>query len=196
MLLAIFGLSYAWLVHVPTVYYRASYYLPLVLAAAVGVAWSGLFSRLAVAAVAVIVVVAFQARDLTPEYRDFYGYANRGSLAGLDYAKTLAKPDDVLVTDTCWGFLSTWLLQQPVLAALDPAQILPKSEVAPAATARRILYGGNAGTRLARRVGARFAIVDPQCTHANGVPVAPPDAGRPIFASTRLVVLDLRARPR
>jgi hypothetical protein len=193
LLLAILGLSYAWLVHFPTVYYRSGYYLPLVLAAAVGVAWSAVASRLALAAVVVILLVALQARDLAPTYRAFYGFANRGSLAGLDYVKTVSKSDDVVVTDTCWGFLSTWLLKQPVLAALDGAQILPKSEVAPASTARRILYGGEAGAKLARRVGARFAIVDPQCTHPNGEPVAPPDNGRPIFAGTRLVVLDLRA---
>lgn len=196
LLLAVVGLSYGWVVHFPTDYTRPTYYLPLVLAAAIGVAWSALVPRLALAAVAVVLLVALQARDLVPVYRAFYGFTNRGSLAGLDYAKTLAKPDDVLVTDNCWGFLSTWLLKQPVLAALDPSQILPKSEVAPASTARRILYGGKAGARIARRVGARFAIVDPQCTHQNGEPVAPPNNGRPIFASTRLVVLDLQARDR
>jgi hypothetical protein len=101
-------------------------------------------------------------------------------------------PDDVVVTDTCWGFLATWLLAQPIIAAQDPSLILPKAEVEPARLARRILYGGEQGARLARRIGARYAIVDPQCTHQTGRPVAEPAIGTPIYASTRLVVLDLR----
>ena len=131
-------------------------------------------------------------RDLASKQRAFYGYVNGGSLAGLGYVKALAKPGDVVVTDTCWGFLATWLLREPTLAAQDASLILPKAEVAPARTARRILYGGKAGAQLAREVGARFALVDPQCTHQTGRPVAPPDIGTPIYASTRLVVLDLR----
>ncbi len=98
----------------------------------------------------------------------------------------------MVVTDTCWGFLSTRLLAQPILAAQDESLILPKAEVAPANTARRILYGGEQGAQLARRIGARYAIVDPQCTHQTGRLVAEPDIGTPIYASTRLVVLDLR----
>lgn len=195
LLAAILALTYAWVVHFPMGYYRPSYYLPLLLAVAVGVAWSRLIPRLMFASAAVIVLVALQARDLAPALRNFYSYANRGSLTGLDYVKTLSQRRDVIVTDTCWGFLAEWLLKQPILAAEDPSLILPKTEVEPALVARRILYGGESGARLAKRIGVRFALVDPQCTHQTGQPVAPPDIGTPIFASTRLVVLDLRDGP-
>lgn len=189
------ALGYAWAAHVPMSYARAAYFLPLVLASAVGVAWAKLAPKLAAGATVLVLLVGLSARDLAPTLRAFYGYVDAGSLTGLGYVKALAKPGDVVVTDTCWGFLSTWLLREPVLAAQDPSLILPKAEVAPAATARRILYGGESGLRLARRIGARYALVDPQCTHQTGQAVAPPDAGTPIYASTRLVVLDLRIGP-
>jgi hypothetical protein len=189
---AVLALSYAWVVHFPMSYNRATYFLPLLLAAAIGVAWATLARRLALGAAVVVLLVGLSARDLAPSLRSFYGYVNGGSLAGLGYVKALTQPGDVVVTDTCWGFLSTWLLREPILAAQDPAVILPKTEVAPAKAARRILYGGKDGLLLARRIGARYALVDPQCTHQTGKPVAPPDVGTPIYASSRLVVLDLR----
>jgi hypothetical protein len=191
LLMAVLGLSYAWVVHFPTDYSRPAYYLPLLLAAAVGVVWATLPRPLPLLAAAVVGLVALQAAQLTPQLRSFYAYVNGADLRALGQVKAMARPGNVIVTDTCWGFLSTWLLEQPVLAAQDPSLILPGSEVRPAASARRILYGGGAGAKLAREIGARFALVDPQCTHQTGAPVAPPDIGRPIFASTRLVILDL-----
>jgi hypothetical protein len=190
---AILALTYAWVVHVPTSYDRPSYFLPLLLAVAVGVALGRLAPRLAVLAIAAIVLVAFQARDLAPDFRGFYGYVNRESLAVLGKTERLVEPGQPVVTDTCWAFLAPWLLQRPTLAALDPSFILPAVEVEPARLARRILYGGPAGASIARRTGIRYALVDPLCTHAGGTPVAPPDIGTPVFASTRLVVLDLRS---
>jgi hypothetical protein len=194
LLAAVLALSYAWVLHVPTTYYRAAYYIPLLLAAAIGIAWAKAAPTLALGAAVIVLLIGLEARDLAPDLRAFYGYANRGSLTGLGYVKALTEPDDVVVTDTCWGFLGTWLLAQPTIAAQDPSLILPQAEVAPAATARRILYGGDAGSDLARRIGARYALVDPQCTHPTGRPVGPPDIGTPIYASSRLVVLDLRER--
>jgi hypothetical protein len=194
LLAAILAFSYAWIVHLPTAYYRAPYYLPLLVAAAVGVASARMLRRIHVVVAAVLIAfVAVDAHDLAPEYRSFYGYVDRGSLSGLGYVKAHVRPRDVVVTDTCWGFLSEWLLKQPILAAQDPALILPKSEIKPAETAARILYGGKTGATLARTVGARFALVDPLCTHQTGQPVQPPDIGTPVFASTHLVVLDLTA---
>ena len=119
---------------------------------------------------------------------------DRGSLSGLGYVEDRVGPRDVVVTDTCWGFLAGWLLQRPVLAAQDSSLILPKSEIAPAKTAARILYGGRAGSEIAQRLGVRYALVDPLCTHQTGLPVRPPDIGTPVFASTHLVVLSLKTR--
>ena len=192
LLAAVLALSYSWVVHFPMAYFRAAYFLPLLLAAAIGVAWAKSIPKLALGAVVVMLLVGLEARDLAQPLRTFYDYTNQESLTGLGYLKGLTNPDDVVVTDTCWGFLTTWLLAQPTIAAQDPSLILPKAEVEPARMARRILYGGEQGAQLARRIGARFAIVDPQCTHQTGRPVAEPDIGTPIYASTRLVVLDLR----
>jgi hypothetical protein len=194
LLAAILAFGYAWIVRVPTAYYRAPYYLPLLLAAAVGAASARLLPRVQVIVVAALIAfIAADAYDLAPVYRNFYTYVDRGSLSALGHLKAQLHPGDVVVTDTCWGFLASWLLEQPILAAQDPALILPKSEIEPAETAARILYGGKAGATLARTVGARYALVDPLCTHQTGRPVQPPDIGTPVYASTHLVVLDLSA---
>ena len=43
--------------------------------------------------------------------------------------------------------------------------------------------------RLIERLGIRYAIVDPTCTRADGTASEPPRVGRPVYVSTRLVVL-------
>jgi hypothetical protein len=196
---AILALAYAWLFHIPTSYLRAAYFLPLLLAAAIAVAWTRFLPKIALAlAIPLLAFVAFQASERTDALIRFYDYANEGSLGGLEYLSQrqttvgMDRRSSVIVTDACWGFLAVWLLQQPVLAALDRSQILPKAEVEPAERARRILYGGANGAELARDVGARYALVDPQCSHDTGRAFDVPDIGVPIYASTRLVILDLR----
>jgi hypothetical protein len=49
---------------------------------------------------------------------------------------------------------------------------------------------------LAEKLGVRYALVDPQCTHVSGRPYDPPTSGTAIFASSRLVVLDLQPNAR
>jgi hypothetical protein len=146
------------------------------------------------AAAALVGVTAAEARDLARDYRGFYGHVNAASLRGLGFVNQRAGRNDAVVTDQCWGFLSTWLLQRPVLAALDPALTLPKREVVPATRARRILVGPD-GAGLARRAGIRYALVDPQCTYQTGRRYPRPRNGKLVYASTRLFVYDL-ARPR
>ena len=102
-----------------------------------------------------------------------------------------------MVTDRCWSFLVPWLMKRPVLAGLEPADILPAWEARPAAEARTILYGRPARAReVARRRGIRFALVNPGCENNRADPFQLPSVGAPIYESTRLVVLDLRASPR
>jgi hypothetical protein len=189
LLATVLALSYGWVVHFPTDYTRPAFYLPLVVSSAIGIAWVWVFPRFVLGAVAVIAVAAFQSWNLAPTLRSYYGFVNRDSLTGLNYLETRTPPRTTIVTDACWGFLSTWLLREPVLAAQAPSMILPKWEVEPAAVARRVLQGGGPGMRLARRLDVRYALVDPLCT---GRPVAPPSIGKTVFASRRLVVLDLR----
>ena len=74
------ALSYAWVVHFPVSYGRAAFYLPLLLAAAIGAAWAKAAPKLALGAVVVILLVGLEARDLAQPLRTFYGYTNRESL--------------------------------------------------------------------------------------------------------------------
>jgi hypothetical protein len=191
LLTAILALSYAWIVHFPTDYTRPAQYLPLVVCPAIGVAWARLLPRLTVVSAVAIGVVALQANNLAPALRSYYAYTNHESLAGLAYVEARTQPNDAIATDTCWGFLSTWLLRRPILAAQDPAYILPKWEAGPAQVGAEILKGGPTGTRLARRLGVRFVLVDPQCTYQRSESALPVQLGRRAFASRRLVVFDL-----
>jgi hypothetical protein len=187
----ILALSYAWLVHLPTSYNRASYLAPMLLAASLGLLASRLPVRVVAPLAALLVgVTALEARSLATDYRRFYSHVDAASLKGLGYVSQRARPGDAVVTDQCWSFLSTWLLQRPVLAALDPALILPKRELEPVAKARRILYGRD-GERLAATLGVRYALVDPLCTYQTGRPFGPPASGHLVYASTRLLVFDL-----
>jgi hypothetical protein len=211
-LLALYGLggataflAYGWVVHVPTVYYRIVYFLPLVLAPAIGVALvrlpplgamrrGGRLLPVAAAAVALglFVATAAMAYDRAPGVRAFYFWASRASLDGIDRVDRLTSPREAVVTDRCWSFLAPWLLQRPVLAGIDPADILPAWEARPAASARTILYGRPVDARrLARRFGVRYALLNPGCASDETDKLRLPKIGAPIYESTRLVVLDL-----
>jgi hypothetical protein len=200
-------LAYGWVIHLPTVYYRMVYFVPLVLAPAIGVALTALprlqrlraSPRLAWAGVgavslALFVATAAVAYDRGPDVRAFYLWASHASLKGIDEVGRRTGPRDAVVADRCWGFLAPWLLQRPVLAGIDPADILPAWEARPAATARKILYGPPAeARRLAERNGVRYAILNPGCASDETNSLRLPSIGTPIYESTRLVVLDLSA---
>ena len=80
------------------------------------------------------------------------------------------------------------------LPALDPQDIQPKAELRLAQRAHAVLDGTAEGRRDARELGIRFLITDPTCTDARGRPLSPPGVGSPVYASDRLVVLELRRR--
>jgi hypothetical protein len=192
MLLATLGLAYSWLVHFPVAYVRMAYFLPVALVPLLAVALSRLPARFAALLSAVVIAAILPlAWPQAHNVRDFYAFASDSSLRGVDVVSSQVRPGDVVVTDRCWSFLATWLVQSPTLSALDPGDILPKSEVRPAQQARAILRGTPNGRRLARRLDARFAMVDPNCADAKGRLGSPPRLGRPVFVSTRLVVLRL-----
>ena len=94
----------------------------------------------------------------------------------------------------CWSFLGTWLLHTRTLPALLPQDIGPAAEVPFARRAQAILDGTPQGLADARRLGARFLIVDPQCVDGSGRPLPPPVVGEPVFVSRRLAVLRLPER--
>ena len=65
------------------------------------------------------------------------------------------------MTDRCWSFQATWLLHTKTLPALEPEDIQPKAELRRARQARAVLDGTPEGLALARRLGIRYLIVDP-----------------------------------
>jgi hypothetical protein len=185
--------AYAWVVHLPLGYLRMAYYLPLALVPLVAVALAQApRARVTIAAGAVLaLVVAAFAWPAAHNVRFFYGFTNRTSLRGLDAVAARLRPGEVVVTDRCWSFLATWLLHTRTLPALYPVDIQPKAELVRAREAHAILDGTPAGQALARRLGVRFAIVDPTCPDPEGHALAPPRVGEPVFTSERLVVLAL-----
>ena len=191
LLVAPLALSYAWIVHLPLDYQRMGYYVALPLVAAAGAAAGMLVPRPAFAlALVPLVLVASRAHELALGYRTFYQLANGTTLQGLSYLQQRAGSSKApVVTDQCWAFLAPWLLQRPTLAALENWEIAVKQELAPAEKARRMLYGGAPGQELARRMGIRYVLLDPTCLSRHARP--PTIAGRPIFASTRLLILEL-----
>jgi hypothetical protein len=190
-------LACSWVVHFPLYYTRMAYYLPLALVPLVAVAiWRIPRPRwLPVAAAATLVaylgVVSFAQGD---NVQRFYGFTNSASLKGLDAVASSLRPGEVVVTDRCWSFLSTWLLHTRTLPALDSSDIQPKAELPHAREARAIIAGTARGRALARRLGVRFLVVDPTCSDTRGNASQPPRLGRPFFVSGRLVVLELPAR--
>jgi hypothetical protein len=196
-LLAMLGFTiagaYAWIVHLPLGYLRMAYYLPLALVPLVAIALAH-FARarttIAAGAVLALVVGAF-AWPAAHNVRFFYGFTNPASLRGLDAVSGKLQPNEVVVTDRCWSFLATWLLHTRTLPALYPVDIQPKAELARANEAHAILNGTPEGRALARRLGIRFALVDPTCPDPDGNALAPPRVGTPAFTSERLLVLAL-----
>ncbi len=187
------GLAYAWVVHLPLFYARLVYFLPLALAPLVGAALVQVVGtrRGALAGAAVVVVMAVLAWPQAANVRNFYAFADDASLRGLDAVTAAIRPGDVVVTDRCWSFLSTWLVHAPTLPALDPADIQPKAELARARQAHAILAGTPGGRALARRLGVRYALTDPTCRDSHGRHLRPPRVGEPWFVSRRLLVLRL-----
>jgi hypothetical protein len=185
--------AYAWIVHLPLGYLRMAYYLPLALVPLVAFALAELRrarTTVVTGAVLALVVAAF-AWPAAHNVRFFYGFTNATSLRGLDAVAAQLRPGEVVVTDRCWSFLATWLLHTRTLPALYPVDIQPKAELARAEEAHAILDGTPRGRALARRLGIRFALVDPTCPDPDGNALAPPRVGTPAFTSERLLVLRL-----
>jgi hypothetical protein len=172
------------------------YYVALPLVVASGAAVGRLLPQWALLlAVLPVAIVALHAHDLAPQYRSFYQLVDGTTMRGLSRVEaTPESTNKLIVADQCWGFLAPWLLQRPTLAALEKWAISVDQELKPARTARRMLYGGAAGRALARRRGVRYALLDPKCASISGRVEQPTIRGRPVFASTRLLVLELPRR--
>ena len=188
------ALGYAWELHVPYYYERVVFYLPIaaapiVAAALVRLPRAGLVGGVAVA-VAVVALIPGSWRQAHAN-RAFYTFADPVSMRGLDALSKQLRPGEVVVTDRCWGFLGTWLLSTPTLAALEPEDIQPKAELAGVNQARSILRETPAGMALARRLRVRYLVVDPACPVGGGGTTPPPPHGRAVFASPNLAIIRL-----
>jgi hypothetical protein len=198
VLVFVSAMAYAWVVHLPLAYLRMAYYLPLALVPLVAVALRTLApARWALAlGLSLAVAVGAIAWGQAANVKRFYGFANQASLRGLDAVSTRLRPGEVVATDRCWSFLSTWLLHTRTLPALAPQDIQPKAELKIAREAQSVLAGTAAGQRRARALGVRFLLVDPTCTDARGRALTPPPVGKPVYVSDRLAVLELNERGR
>jgi hypothetical protein len=187
------ALGYAWVVHVPTYYARMVYYAPLGAAPLVAAVAVRLRPRavVAVVAAAALAFTASEAYDQGPKVKAFYAFADAASLRGLNGLASELRPDEVVATDRCWSFLSTWLLHTRTLPALTPQDIQPQAELRIARQAQAVLDGTRAGRRIARRLGVRYAVVDPTCPDEHGARLPPPGAGTLVYASRRLAILRL-----
>ena len=193
LLLVVVALAYSWVVHFPLAYVRMAYYVPLALVPLVAMAVTRLLRpRLAaLAALALTLAIAVPAWGAARNVHRFYDFANHTTLSGMRAVSADLRPGDTVVADRCWSFLSAWLLHADTLPALDPADILPKAEVGPAAEARAILAGTPRGRALARQLHVRFILVNPLCVSQDGRRGRPPRLGRPFFVSSRLVAMRL-----
>jgi hypothetical protein len=192
-LAVITALAYAWVLHVPLAYLRMAYFLPLVLTvivAAVAMRLAG--PRLALAGgAALAIAIGAIGWGQAANVKRFYSFATPASLRGLDAVAARLRPNEVVVTDRCWSFLTTWLLHTRTLPALAPQDIQPKAELPMARAAQEVLRGTRRGRARARQLGIRFVLVDPTCTDPNGRPLPPPALGRAVFVSARLAVVEL-----
>jgi hypothetical protein len=192
-LAALLLVGFSWVAHFPTDYNRIVYFLPLPIAALVGIGWTGIPRRLVpAAAVVTILTVAWVSTlsyDRVGGARDYYSFLDTASERGLDLLAGRLAPHDVVVADRCWSFIAPWLLRHRVLAGLDPSNNLAAADAGPSAIARRILRGDRHSPALARRYGVRYALIDPLCDDENGRRPAVPTHGTPVYESTQLVIL-------
>lgn len=190
---ALLLVGYSWIAHFPTEYSRVIYYLPVPVAALIGVAWAGIPRRasLPIAALLALLIagVAALAYTRAGEARDYFTFVDRGSERGLAYLAGRLAPNEAVAADRCWSFISPWSLRHRVLAGLDPSYNLAASDARPSAIAREILRGSRRSVDLAARYRIRYALIDPLCTNEQGHLPPVPKHGTPIYESTRLVIL-------
>ncbi len=188
--------GFAWVFGLAGHYFRLAYFLPIALVPLVAIALARLLRpRVAALACAVLAAVTAGFAWVQAEnVHDFYSFVNPTSVRALDRVAADLRPREIVTTDRCWSFLSTWLLHTRTLPALEPEDVLPKAELPLARKGRLAMSGTPAGAAFARRNGIRYAIVDPTCGDLSGNPVRATRAGRPVFVSKRLVVLRLSWR--
>lgn len=184
--------GYSWVLHFPGFYIRSVYFLPLALALVVAAGFAAARPRgEALAATVAALLLAVTASlatgtQLVRETHQYYAWTDAASLKGWDTLAGLDRPGQVVVTDRCTSFMSTWLLQRPVIAALAPSDVGPAAELERVNQANAILTAKPGWQAIARRLNARYVTLNPTCP---GTDALVPPTGVPVFVSRHLVVL-------
>ncbi len=190
LLAALLLVGFSWIVHFPTDYSRVIYFLPVPVAALIGVGLAAIPRRVGlVLGILLVALIAPLSHTRAEEARRFFSFVGPGSERGLALLSRRLEPGEVVAADRCWSFLASWELKQRVLAGLDPSLSLAGSEVGPASIARKILVGSRESVELAERYDVRYALIDPICTDERGRPPVVPAHGAPIYESTHLVII-------
>jgi hypothetical protein len=162
--------SQLWRVHVPFEYRRVVYFLGVGLAVLLGAA----FVRRrpdAVWIAAFVLVLVYLARTSVglrlPE-RVFRSEPRAPAVTGLiafrDRLDRGVLPDsERLVSDACLHFAVPYLVRRPTIPAFSERQVGFVDRLPLARQAAEILQGGPEGAALARRLGVRYAVADPEC---------------------------------
>ena len=186
------ALAYSWLVDLPLAYTRMAYYLPLALVPLIA-AIVPTFRRRTLAgvvALALAAVTAVAAWSQADDVRRYYQFADAASLRGLGHLSSALRPRRggrhgsllELPRHLAARARRRWQRSTRRTSSQRPSFPLP-------ARRARCCGARREGRAVIERHGIRYAIVDPTCTRANGTASEPPRVGRPVYVSTRLVVL-------
>ena len=162
--------SQLWRVHVPFEYRRVVYFLGVGLAVLLGAAFVRRRPN-AVWIAAFVLVLVYLARTSVglrlPE-RVFRSEPRAPAVTGLiafrDRLDRGVLPDsERLVSDACLHFAVPYLVRRPTIPAFSERQVGFVDRLPLARQAAEILQGGPEGAALARRLGVRYAVADPEC---------------------------------
>jgi hypothetical protein len=168
--LACLAVSQLWRAHIPFEYRRVVYFLGVGLAVLFGAAfvrrkpnavWIAAF-------VLVLVYVGRTSVGLRLPERVFRSEPRAPAVSGLvsfrDELDRGALPDSpLLVSDACLHFAVPYLVRRPTIPAFSERQVGFVNRLPLVRQAATILGGGPEGAALARRLGVRYAVADPEC---------------------------------
>jgi len=191
--LACVVVSQLWRVHAPFEYRRVVYYLGVGLVLLIGAAflrrrpqavWIAAFVLVLVLVARSSVGLRLPERVLRTEPR---APAASGLLAFRRQLDSGALPEGRVVTDACLHFAVPYLVRRPTLPAFSERQVGFVDRLPLAREAATILAGGPAGVALARRLGVRYVVADPECVPDLAAKVG----GATVLANDDLVVVRL-----
>jgi len=122
---------------------------------------------------------------------NYYGTVTAKRAAAVEFVGLQAQSaSESIVTDSCWAFPTLGLTRAAVYGALEPQQIGPQAEVAPARLAALIIGGRDRGFAIADRLRVGWSLYDPRCPQQLKTPTSSgvPPGFTPVLVSERLIV--------